>query len=128
MRQPPMLFPAGGGTLRSVARPGEIVWSRIFVEDNRLRVDIGRGRAISLPQEETERRWKSTTEQWPMMHAVLTGVTRDQMMAGHEANQIQVAYGNSPEVVDKAALAKAALAAELGIEVSFCGIDQEALS
>lgn len=127
MRQPAMFFPAGGGTLRGVARAGEIVWSRIFVEDNRLKMDIGRGKAISLPKEETERRWQSTNEQWPMMHAVLTGVTRDQMMARHKANHIQVAYGNSPQEADKAALAKAALAAELGIEVKFCGIDQKAL-
>ena len=32
MRQPPMYFRRGGGTVRGVARPGEIVWSRIFVE------------------------------------------------------------------------------------------------
>jgi hypothetical protein len=123
MRQPPMFFPAGGGTLRGIAKPGEIVWSRIFVEDNRLKMDIGRGQAVSLPKEETERRWKSTNEQWPMMHAVLTGVTRDQMMARHKANHIQVAYANSAAEADRAALAKAALAAELGMEVSFCGVE-----
>ncbi|MNV45942.1 hypothetical protein D3C71_1377540 [compost metagenome] len=123
MRQPPMFFPAGGGTLRGIAKPGEIVWSRIFVEDNRLKMDIGRGRAVSLPKEESERRWKSTNEQWPMMHAVLTGVSRDQMMARHKANHIQVVYANSAAEADRAALAKAALAAELGIEVNFCGVD-----
>ncbi len=32
LRQPPMYFRLGGGTVRGVARPGEIVWSRIFVE------------------------------------------------------------------------------------------------
>ncbi|MGK6311443.1 fucose isomerase [Neorhizobium sp. DT-125] len=128
MRQPAMFFPAGGGTLRGIARPGEIVWSRVFQEDNRLKMDIGRGRAISLPKEETERRWKSTNEQWPMMHGVLTGVTRDQMMARHKANHIQVAYANSAAEADRAALAKAALAAELGIEVSLCGITQNRLS
>jgi hypothetical protein len=128
LRQPAMFFPAGGGTLRGIARPGEIVWSRVFVEDNRLKMDIGRGRAISLPRQETERRWKSTNEQWPMMHGVLTGVTRDQMMARHKANHIQVAYANSPHEADRAALAKAALAAELGIEISFCGLSQSQLA
>lgn len=123
MRQPPMFFPAGGGTLRGIAKPGEIVWSRIFVEDNRLKMDIGRGQAVSLPRHETERRWKSTNEEWPMMHAVLTGVSRDQMMARHKANHIQVVYANSAAEADRAALAKAALAAELGIEVNFCGVD-----
>lgn len=128
MRQPAMFFPAGGGTLRGIARAGEIVWSRIFVEDNRLKMDIGRGQAISLAKEETDRRWKSTNEQWPMMHGVLTGVSRDQMMARHKANHIQVVYANSAAEADKAALAKSALAAELGIEVNFCGVKQAELA
>ena len=51
-----------------------------------------RARSIELPQEETERRWQITTPQWPIMHAVLYGVTRDQMMARHKSNHVQVAY------------------------------------
>ncbi len=121
MRQPPMYFRLGGGTCRGVARPGELIWSRVFVERGRLRMDLGRGRAIRLPQSETERRWKETTMQWPIMHAVTYGVTRDQMMARHKANHIQVAYARSPREADLAMYAKAALAAELGLEVSLCG-------
>jgi len=49
-------------------------------------MDIGRGCVVELPREETERRWNATTWQWPIMHAVLYGVTRDQMMAKHKAN------------------------------------------
>ena len=45
-RQPAMYFPNGGSTLRGISKPGEIVWSRIYVEDNRLAMDIGRGAAI----------------------------------------------------------------------------------
>ena len=37
------------------------------------------------------------TPQWPIMHAVLHGVSRDQMMARHKANHIQVAYANSDD-------------------------------
>jgi hypothetical protein len=55
------------------------------------------------------------------MHAVTYGVTRDLMMARHQANHIQVAYANSAAAADLAAYTKAALAAQLGIEVSFCG-------
>ena len=121
MRQPPMYFRLGGGTVRGVARPGEIVWSRIFVEGGRLKMDLGRAKAVSLPKEETERRWRETTVQWPIMHAVTYGVTRDQMMARHKANHIQVAYANSAREADLALYAKAALAAELGLEVSLCG-------
>ncbi len=121
LRQPPMYFRLGGGTVRGVARPGEIVWSRIFVEGGRLKMDLGRARVAALPRAETERRWRETTPQWPIMHAVLHGVTRDQMMARHKANHIQVAYGGSAAEADLAMYAKAALAAELGIETCLCG-------
>ncbi len=60
-RQPAMYFPNGGSTLRGISKPGEIVWSRIYVENDELAMDIGRGAAISLPREETERRWNATT-------------------------------------------------------------------
>jgi hypothetical protein len=121
MRQPPMYFRLGGGTVRGIAKPGEIVWSRVFVANGKLRMDLGRGKAISLPREETERRWKETTVQWPIMHAVTYGVTRDQMMARHKANHIQVVYANSAKEADLALYTKAALAAELGLDVSVCG-------
>jgi hypothetical protein len=121
MRQPAMYFRLGGGTLRGVAKPGEIVWSRVYVEGRKLKMDLGRARVVALPQEETERRWNETTVQWPIMHAVLHGVTRDQMMARHKANHIHVAYANSAKDADLAMYAKAALAAELGLEVALCG-------
>ena len=121
LRQPPMYFRLGGGTVRGIAKPGEIVWSRIFVEAGKLKMDLGRAKVITLPQAETERRWKETTVQWPIMHAVTYGVSRDQMMARHKANHIQVAYANSAKEADLALYAKAALAAELGLEVSICG-------
>jgi hypothetical protein len=121
LRQPPMYFRLGGGTLRGVAKPGEIVWSRIFVQRGKLKMDLGRAKAIALPREETERRWKETTVQWPIMHAVTYGVTRDQMMARHKANHIQVVYAKSPKEADLALYTKAALAARLGLEVCLCG-------
>ena len=121
LRQPPMYFRLGGGTLRGIARPGEIVWSRVFVQAGRLKMDIGRAKVIRLPHAETVRRWRETTPQWPIMHAVTYGVTRDLMMARHQANHIQVAYAKSAAAADLAAYTKASLAAQLGIEVSFCG-------
>ncbi len=72
-RQPSMYFPKGGGTLKGVSKPGEIVWSRIFVMDGALHCDLGRATVVELPLEETERRWQATTPQWPIMHAVLHG-------------------------------------------------------
>jgi len=121
LRQPSMYFRLGGGTLRGIAKPGEIVWSRVFIENNKLKMDLGRAKVISLPEKETDRRWNETTPQWPIMHAVTYGTTRDQMMARHKANHIQVAYANSSEEADLALYTKAALAKELGIEVHLCG-------
>jgi hypothetical protein len=121
LRQPPMYFRLGGGTLRGIAKPGEIVWSRVFLEAGKLKMDLGRAKVISLPREETERRWNETTPQWPIMHAVTYGVSRDQMMARHKANHIQVAYATSAKDADLAMYAKASLAAELGLEVCLCG-------
>jgi hypothetical protein len=121
VRQPPMYFPNGGGTLRGVSKPGEIIWSRIYVADERLHMDLGRGGVVALPAEETERRWQATTPQWPIMHAVTYGVSRDQMMARHKSNHIQVVYATDAEAADRAMLTKAALADALGMKVSLCG-------
>ena len=121
MRQPPMYFPLGGGTLSGVARPGEIVWSRVFIMDGVLHVDLGRGTAVELPQEETRRRLDATTPQWPIMHAVLHGVGRDQLMARHKANHLNVVYAPDAETADKALVAKAALFESLGVVVHLCG-------
>jgi len=120
-RQPEMYFRLGGGTLKGISKPGEIVWSRLYVEGSRLKMDVGRAGVVELPPEETRRRWEATTPQWPIMHAVTYGVTRDQFMAKHKANHIQVAYAASAAEADKAALAKAAMADALGIEVNICG-------
>jgi len=121
VRQPPMFFPLGGGTIRGISKPGEIVWSRIFIEENRLKMDLGRAEVILLPRQETERRWLETTPQWPIMHAVTYGISRDQLMARHKANHIQVAYANSVDEADHAMLVKAAYANSLGLEVALCG-------
>jgi len=119
-RQSPMYFRLGGGTLRGVSKPGPIVWSRIYVKDGRLQADLGVGKAISLPEQETQRRWQATSPEWPIMHAVLHGVDRDQLMARHAANHIHVVYVTD-EQAHRACRVKAAALDELGIEVHFCG-------
>jgi hypothetical protein len=122
-RQPPMYFHLGGGTVKGVSKPGEIVWSRIFIDNGVLKADLGRAKVVALPDEETERRWQITTPQWPIMHAVTYGITRDQMMARHKANHIQVAYAPDAERANLALAAKAATFREMGLEVSICGSD-----
>jgi hypothetical protein len=120
-RQPPMYFRLGGGTVKGISKPGHIVWSRVFVLANELHCDLGVAEVVELPREETERRWRETTPQWPIMHAVLKGITRDQMMARHKANHIQVVYAPSERQAHRACRVKAAALAELGLKVHFCG-------
>jgi hypothetical protein len=120
-RQPAMYFRLGGGTLKGVSKPGHIVWSRVFVMDGKLHCDLGVAEVVKLPQKETERRWRETTPQWPVMHAVLRGITRDQMMARHKSNHIQVVYAPNAREANRGCRIKAAMMAELGLEVHLCG-------
>ena len=120
-RQPPMYFRLGGGTVKGISKPGPIVWSRVFVMHGRLHCDIGVANVVELPLPETERRWRETTPQWPIMHAVLKGISRDQMMARHKSNHIQVVYAPSQKQAHRAARIKAAMLSELGLEVHLCG-------
>lgn len=120
-RQPPMFFRFGGGTLKGISKPGYIVWSRIYVMNGKLHCDLGVGEAVYLPEAETQRRWQKTNPQWPIMHAVLHGVSRDQLMARHKANHIHVVYATDEAKAQQACRVKAAALDELGIEVHFCG-------
>ena len=120
-RQPAMFFRLGGGSLKGISKPGHIVWSRVYVMDGQLHGDIGVGESVLLPEAETNRRWEATTPQWPIMNAVLKGVSRDQMMARHKANHIHVVYATDEAKAHKACRIKAATLAELGIKVHLCG-------
>jgi len=113
-----------GGTLKGVSKSGEIVWSRVFVMDGCLHADLGGCTVVFLPEAEIRERWESTTEQWPMMSAVLHGVSRDRMMARHKANRIQVVYAPDATSADRALAVKAAMMAEMGLQVHLCGDDK----
>jgi hypothetical protein len=116
-----MYFRLGGGTVKGISKPGWIVWSRVFVADGKLKYDTGLAEVVELPKEETDERWNLTTSQWPIMHAVLQGVSRDQMMARHKANHIQVVYAPDKAAAKKGLYAKAAAFRELGLETAICG-------
>jgi hypothetical protein len=120
-RQPPMYFPLGGGTLKGIGRPGKIVWSRVFVEAGSLHVDIGLGSVVALPPEETERRWKQTTTQWPMVSATFDGVSRNSFMARHRANHVSIAYAPDEKRAAQALAVKSAMFHALGVQVHLCG-------
>ncbi len=120
-RQPPMYFRLGGGTCKGISKPGWIVWSRVYISGGDLQFDTGLAEVVRLPDEETSERWQLTTPQWPIMHAVLKGITRDQMMAQHKSNHIQVAYGPDRAGARLAMFTKAVAMHELGLKVHFCG-------
>ena len=120
-RQPAMYFRLGGATLSGVAKPGTVVWSRFYVADNRLNLDIGLADVVELDEAETRRRLDSTSKEWPIMHGRLRGVSQTQMMGRHKANHIHVAYGKDEAGAVDAALTKAALARNLGVAVHWCG-------
>ncbi|MCO8271699.1 fucose isomerase [Actinoplanes sp. TRM 88003] len=120
-RQDPVYFPLGGSTIKGISKPGEVVWSRIFVQDDTVQADLGRATAVALPAEESERRSQATTPAWPIMHAVLHGVSRDQFMARHKANHLNVAYAPDAATADKALAAKAAFLSALGVQVHLIG-------
>lgn len=120
-RQGPAFFPAGGSTINGVSKPGEIVWSRLYVQHGGLHLDLGRGSVVELPAEETQRRKNATNPEWPIAHVVLHGVTRDQFMARHKANHVQLVYANDQATADRALTAKATAFAQLGVTVHLCG-------
>jgi len=120
-RQDPVFFPAGGSTLNGVSRPGEIVWSRVWVEPGGLHVDLGRASVVDLGEQETQRRKQATNPEWPIASVVLHGVTRDQFMGRHKSNHANIVYAPDARTADRALLAKAVVFAELGVAVHLCG-------
>lgn len=120
-RQGHVFFPAGGATLNGVSKPGEIVWSRVFIAQGSLQVDIGRGTVVALPEAETQRRKQLTNPEWPLASVVLHGITRDQFMGRHKANHVQVVYAPDAESAQRALLAKVAMFDRLGVGVHLCG-------
>ncbi|MGL4943316.1 MAG: fucose isomerase [Thermoguttaceae bacterium] len=122
-RQSPTYFRLGGSTIGGAGKAGEIVWSRIFVENGKLCMDIGRGKTVALPDDEHRRRADCCTPQWPVVSTVLTDVTRDQFMARHPANHIQIVYAKDAKKADQMLAVKAAMAESLGISVFVCGCE-----
>ncbi len=120
-RQDPVFFPAGGSTVNGVSRPGELVISRVFIEDGVLQADVFRGTAVALPDDETQRRKNATNPEWPIAHVVLHDVSRNQFMSRHRANHAQVVYAPDARTADYALLVKAAMFDRMGIRVNLIG-------
>ena len=121
VRQPNMFFHKGGAATKCVCKAGEIVWSRVYIDQGVLSMDIGRGGVVDLPEAETQRRWKATTEEWPIAHTIPYGVSRDALMAKHKSNHITIHYAPDAETATQAMFAKAGMAKAMGMKVYVCG-------
>lgn len=120
-RQPYDYFPENGICTKGTTKSGEIIWSRAYIDQGELCMDVGRGAAVELPPEESNKVWEATTKEWPLMHAITYGITRDQMMAKHKSNHITVSYAPDAAMANEIMFAKAAMAHELGFRVNLCG-------
>ncbi|MCZ7833643.1 MULTISPECIES: signal transduction protein [Atlantibacter] len=101
-RQPPMFFPYGGSTIAGQGKAGRFIWARAHYQGTQVILHVGTGTAVELPEAEFERRRNATNYQWPLLNAVLDGVTRDDLMAGHQSNHLSLAYVDEallPEVL-----------------------------
>lgn len=92
-RQAIAYFPSPGGTFTGESLPGEITWSRAYLKDGELWMDIGRGEVVKLPEQKRDEWWSGTTREWPFMAADL-GIRQDTLMAHYLSNHIVVAYGD----------------------------------
>ncbi|WP_316857928.1 signal transduction protein [uncultured Cohaesibacter sp.] len=119
-RQPPMYFPLGGSTIGGQCKAGRFVWARAHYEGTGVILHIGTGTAYELPEAEFNRRLQATTPEWPLMNAVLDGVSRDDLMAGHQSNHVTVAYVAEDRIAH-VLKAFAAQALTQGIKVKIAG-------
>jgi len=92
-RQAALYFPVPGGTFAGESLGGAITWSRCYIRDDALWLDIGRGEVVQLPPATRDAWWEGTNRQWPFMAADL-GIGRDTLMAHYMSNHIAVAYGD----------------------------------
>lgn len=117
-------FEKGGICTKGLARPGEMIWSRVYKIGDELHLDIGRAGAVNLSKGksgETERIWESVTYDWPLNEAVMYGVSRDSLMAGHMSNHISVSYAPDAVTANVLMFTIASTAYNLDYKVHLCG-------
>ena len=87
----------------------------------RLKLDIGRAEVVRAAARRDRAPLELTTPQWPIMHAVLHGVTPRPDDGPAQGQPHPGRLRRRRREADLALYAKAALASELGLEVSLCG-------
>ena len=113
-RQPPMYFPAGGGTCSGVTEAGVFTCARAYQLGQKLFMDISIGDVVELPEEEVRERLQLTTPVWPIANMVIEGLGRNELMTSYMSNHMVIGKGNI-------AAALAELARALGFQVSLLG-------
>jgi len=108
-RQPSEYFPISGGTFAGESLAGEMTWARAFIKNGKLRMDVGRGEVVQLPENVRDEWWNGTTRQWPLMVADMR-ISQETFMAHYLSNHVAVAYGDIFEEM-------IALSRTLGFEV-----------
>ena len=122
LRQPPMYFRLGGGTVRGIAKPGPIVWSRIFVESRQAQ-DGSRARPCGGAAQGGDGAALERHDAAMADHAcrAARGHARpDDGAPQGEPHPGRLRQFRPRKPISRMAT-KAALAAELGLEVSLCG-------
>lgn len=114
-------FPKGGICTEGLARTGEMIWARSYMIQGKKYMDIGRAGAINLHPNETERMWSSISRNWPLNEAVMYGISRDELMAGHMSNHISVMYAPDAVSANILMISMAEMVSKLGFEVNICG-------
>lgn len=126
-RQPAMYFPYGGSTIAGQGKAGRFIWARAHYEGAEIVMHMGTGTAVELPADEFERRRRATCYEWPLLNAVLDGIGRDDLMAGHQSNHLTLAYVDQ-DLLGDVFQAFVAQALTLGIRVRAAGSAAELLA
>jgi hypothetical protein len=114
-------FPEGGICTEGLARSGEQIWARAYMIQGKKYMDLGRCGSINMHPDETERMWSSVSRNWPLDEAVMYGISRDELMAGHMSNHISVMYAPDAVSANVMMIGLAEMATNLGFEVNICG-------
>ena len=100
MRQPPMYFPLGGGTLSGVSKPGrDRLVARVHHGRRAARRPRPRPRRRRCPPRRPSGAGRDRPRSGRSCTRCCTASSRDQLMARHKANHVQVVY--APDADDR---------------------------
>ena len=100
-----MYFRLGGGTLKGISKPGHIVWSRVFVMDGKLHCDLGVAEVVACRKKKPNAAGAKPRRNGQSCMRC-SRISRDQMMARHKSNHIQVVYAPNAKQAHRACRSK----------------------